>query len=264
MRASTMSISPEAGQAPYASPLGTSAAAPGHAPAACCPAGVGSIHSAGQMPSPPERWAQSGALLRAALAAAQVRAAAWSYVFACTAPQLPAAQSAASAAHAVARAGAHPAAAGRAPQVAAAAAARRAQKKSRRPAVRRRADVKARPESLRSAVSSSAPPATRALAGADVYHSSSPLPQPARGAPRRQARRRRWPGPARARSGRARRRARRRVPVLVRQLWRALVRPRLPPAHTPHSRRSGLAVGAAHRARRTASRRPAGSSRTTR
>jgi len=136
--------------------------------------------------------------------------------------------------------------------------------KSRRPAVRRRADVKARPESLRSAVSISAPPATRALAGADVYHSSSPLPQPARDAPRRQARRRRWPGPARARSGRARCRARHRVPVLVRQLWRALVGPRLPPAHTSHSRRSGLAVGAAHRARRTASRRPAGSSRTTR
>ncbi len=55
VRASTMSISPEAGQGPYASPLGTSAAAPGHAPAACCPAGVGSIHSAGQMPSPPAR-----------------------------------------------------------------------------------------------------------------------------------------------------------------------------------------------------------------
>lgn len=48
-----MSISPEAGQAPYASPLGTTEALPAQAPVMGCPAGVGSIHSAGQMPAPP-------------------------------------------------------------------------------------------------------------------------------------------------------------------------------------------------------------------
>lgn len=51
--------------------------------------------------------------------------------------------------------------------------------KSRSPAVRRRAEVNAWPESLRSAVRRSVPFATAALAGADVYHSSSLLPQPA-------------------------------------------------------------------------------------
>ena len=51
--ASTMSISPEAGQAPYASPLGTLDALPTQAPVIGCPAGVGSIQNAGQMPAPP-------------------------------------------------------------------------------------------------------------------------------------------------------------------------------------------------------------------
>ena len=46
--------------------------------------------------------------------------------------------------------------------------------------MRRRAEVNAWPESLRSAVRRSVPFATAALAGADVYHCSSLLPQPAR------------------------------------------------------------------------------------